>query len=130
VKRIQVAVGILTEQSGEVLVGQRLVEDDYFQKWEFPGGKLEPNETPEQALIRELKEELDIEVRRCKQLMTLDHDYPDRRVRLHVLLVLEYRKSPSGKEGQALQWVALDALQDLDFLAGNQPIIEKLKTLR
>ena len=128
-KRLDVAVGILTNQVGKVLVGQRLVQDDYFQKWEFPGGKLERNETCEQALTRELKEELGIEVVSSEPLMTLDHDYPDRHVRLHVLLVSDYLNRPLGEEGQALRWVTLHELHDLDFLAGNEPIIQRLKTL-
>ena len=129
-KRTEVAVGILTNQAGKVLVGQRLVRDNYFQKWEFPGGKLEHNETPQQALLRELKEELGVDVKSCQPLMTLDHDYPDRHVRLHVLLVSDYQKNPLGAEGQALQWVALNDMHYLDFLAGNRPIIERLKSLR
>ena len=129
VARIQVAVGILTNQVGEVLVGQRLVKDDYFQKWEFPGGKIERGETCEQALIRELKEELGIQVVSCEPLMILNHDYPDRHVRLHVLLVSDYQNKPLGREGQALRWVALHDLHDLDFLAGNQPIIDRLDAL-
>ena len=128
-KRIEVAVGILTNRDDKVLVGQRLVKDDYYQKWEFPGGKLERHETCEQALVRELKEELGISVISCEPLMALDHDYPDRQVRLHVLLVSAFQNNPQGKEGQALKWVALDELHDLDFLAGNQVIIERLKSL-
>lgn len=128
-KRIEVAVGILTNRDNKVLVGQRLVKDDYYQKWEFPGGKLERYETCEQALVRELKEELGISVISCDPLMVLDHDYPDRQVRLHVLLVPAFQNNPQGKEGQALKWVTLDELHDLDFLAGNQAIIERLKFL-
>jgi len=125
-KRINVAVGIIQNQQGEYLIGQRIVEDAYYQKWEFPGGKLEPNETPQQALTRELHEELGIQVRACQELLTLEHDYPDRHVCLFVQRVTEYQGQVRSAEGQALQWVSLNQLSELDFLAGNQPIIDCL----
>jgi 8-oxo-dGTP diphosphatase len=124
--RLDVAVGILTDNTGRVLVGQRIVKDDYFEKWEFPGGKFEADEQASEALTRELKEELGIEVQVCKELMLLEHNYPDRKVRLHVMQVIEYVGEVAGAEGQALQWLVLSELEDLDFLAGNQAIIERL----
>ena len=125
-KRIDVAVGLILEHNGKVLVGQRTVRDRYFGKWEFPGGKLEIGETAEQALVRELHEEIGIEVLRLESLMTLQHDYPDREVRLHVLRVSEFEGDVTSREGQALKWLDPSELQELDFLEGNQPIIERL----
>ena len=125
-KRIEVAVGIIVDQ-GKVLIGQRLVEDAYFRKWEFPGGKLEKLESAEQALIRELNEELGISVHASKEFMVVKHDYPDRQVMLYVRLVTEYSSKVTGNEGQALKWVNLEELSELDFLQGNQAIIDKLQ---
>ena len=127
-KRIDVAVGIIFNQQGEVLIGQRTVNDLYFQKWEFPGGKLEPQESPQQALKRELAEELAIDVQQSSQVMTLEYDYPDRLVRLTIFRVDQYQGEPVSKEGQALQWVKIDQLNTLDMLAGNHPIIEFLQS--
>ena len=127
-KRLEVAVGILNDSLGRVLVGQRIVRDDYFEKWEFPGGKFESGEGAQQALTRELREELGIEVHACEELMLLEHNYPDRKVRLHVLQVTDYAGEARSIEGQAIQWLALSELQNIDFLAGNQPIIERLLT--
>ena len=127
-KRIQVAVGIIQNQQGDYLVGQRTVEDAYYQKWEFPGGKLEQNETAKQALKRELFEELGVDVNACTELLMLEHNYPDRHVRLFVRQVTQYSGEVRGAEGQALQWVSLEQLSQLDFLAGNQAIIECLMT--
>jgi len=121
-KRIEVAVGVI-RRGNKVLVGQRLVNDLYFQKWEFPGGKLDENESPEEALIRELKEELGIQVEACSPLISLEHDYPDRQVRLYVFEVLSFHGEPSGREGQAIQWVLPDECSNLDFLTANQPIV-------
>jgi len=125
-KRIEVAVGIVYDDVGRVLVGQRTVEDLYFQKWEFPGGKLEANECAAIALKREFKEEVGIIIATSSPLMKLDHDYPDRHVRLHVQIIDEYTGSVRALEGQALQWVSVDELSELDFLQGNQRIIETL----
>jgi len=121
-KRIEVAVGVI-RRGNKVLVGQRLVNDIYYQKWEFPGGKLDGGESPEEALIRELDEELGIQVKNYSPLISLEHDYPDRQVRLHVFEVLSFEGEPGGKEGQAIQWVLPNECSSLDFLEANQPIV-------
>lgn len=122
-KRIQVAAGVIRDESGKVLVAQRVVKDRYFQKWEFPGGKLEAGELPDQALVRELKEELGIDVSLSSPLITIQHDYPDRKVELFVREVTRYQGEPAGIEGQAVQWVDAEQLNQLDFLQANEPII-------
>ncbi|MFT5610668.1 MAG: 8-oxo-dGTP diphosphatase [Polaribacter sp.] len=125
-KRIEVAVGIIFNTAGQVLVGQRLVVDQYFGKWEFPGGKIEAGESVTKALRRELHEELKIELEHSQDFMILEHNYPDRNVRLFIQIVNQYSGLPQGAEGQALQWCKLTELDQLDFLSGNQPIIDKL----
>lgn len=124
--RTDVAVGIIFNKAGQVLVGQRTVADRYLDKWEFPGGKLELGERVEQALFRELQEELAIEIHESSAMMVLDHNYPDRNVRLHVRIVNNYTGEPHGVEGQALLWCAVQDLYQLDFLTGNRDIIDKL----
>ncbi|MBL4673827.1 MAG: 8-oxo-dGTP diphosphatase MutT [Arenicella sp.] len=126
-KRIEVAVGVVYNQQGLVLVGQRIVKDLYFQKWEFPGGKLEAGETVEQALAREFLEETSIRILSSKPLMLVEHDYPDRHVRLHVHTIKHFDGNADSREGQALKWVSLQELNELDFLQGNQLILEKLQ---
>lgn len=121
-RRIEVAVGVIRD-GNKVLAAQRLVEDLYYQKWEFPGGKLENNETPENALKRELYEELNISISSFRPLMRLDHDYVDRLVRLHVFEVLQYSGILHGKEGQSIQWLLPKECAKLDFLEANQPIV-------
>ena len=126
-KRIEVAVGIVFDQENRVLVGQRTVKDQYFEKWEFPGGKLEADESAEAALIREFKEEVGIEILSIEYLMQLDHDYPDRQVSLNVYTINHYQGEIKAMEGQALRWVSSPELNDLDFLTGNQAIVEALR---
>ena len=124
--RIKVAVGIVFNSERQVLVGQRVVKDRYFAKWEFPGGKLEAGESVEQALKREFQEEAGIELGDSEPFMQIDHDYPDRQVRLHVRTVKEFEGQIQSLEGQALKWVPIAALPEIDFLQGNKVMIDKL----
>jgi 8-oxo-dGTP diphosphatase len=125
-KRIEVAVGIVYNQAGHVLVGQRVVRDMYYNKWEFPGGKVEQGESIELALAREFHEEVGIHIISSRPLMLLEHDYPDRQVRLHVRIVEKYEGEVQSLEGQAIKWVAPTELKGLDFLQGNQAILDAL----
>lgn len=121
-KRIQVAVGVI-QKGDKVLIGQRCVQDQYFQKWEFPGGKLEQGESALSALKRELSEELGIEVLQALSLIRIDHDYPDRQVALHVFWVGDFLGEPKGAEGQAIKWISPEHCYKEDFLAANEPIV-------
>ena len=125
-KRIEVAVGVLFNSQGQVLIGQRTVKDDYYQKWEFPGGKLEEGESPQDALTREFSEEVGIGISSSEDFMVLEHDYPDRHVKLYVQLIKDYVGDVWAMEGQALRWVQLKELADIDFLKGNQEITQAL----
>ena len=91
--------------------------------WEFPGGKIEPTESAEQALARELKEELGISVHAATPLITIRHDYPDLKVQLHVFSVESYSGLVVGREGQPIKWVQPDDLVNYAFPAANQPIM-------
>lgn len=128
-ERIEVAVGIVFNREGKVLVGQRVVKDRYYAKWEFPGGKLEQGETIDQALRREFKEEVGIDLGVSNEFMLIEHDYPDRHVRLHVRTVKDFSGKARPLEGQALNWVAVCDLSELDFLQGNQGVIEELQKI-
>lgn len=103
----EVAVGVLVKEDGTFLLGQRPSGKPYSGYWEFPGGKLEPGETVEQALIRELREELGIEVQQSVRWRVLEHDYPHAYVRLYFCKVTAWQGEPHGREGQACSWQAL-----------------------
>ena len=124
--RLHVAVGIVTDTRGRVLVDQRPTGSACSGQWEFPGGKIETGEIPSQALCRELHEELDIGVLDAKPLIVVPYDYDDRQVLLHVWRVLEYRGTPRGREQQPIRWVRLEEIAELDFLPANRPIINAL----
>lgn len=103
----EVAVGVLVRSDGRYLLAQRPAGKPYEGYWEFPGGKLEPGETVEAALGRELHEELGIVMTQCHRWHTLEHDYPHAYVRLHFCKVTGWTGEPHGREGQAFSWQRL-----------------------
>ena len=125
--RIDVAVGILLDEANSGLIVQRVVRDRYYRKWEFPGGKFELGETAEMALQREILEETGLLIEHSEPFMLLEHDYPDRQVKLHIRLVRTFSGTLTSMEGQALKWLAIDDLLEVDFLDGNKAILEKLR---
>lgn len=120
---LEVAAAVIVNPWGRVLIARRADHLHQGGCWEFPGGKLEPGETPREALGRELGEELGIGVELAVPLMTLRHDYPDRRVRLHVWRVERYSGVARGLQGQPLRWVTGDELPGFSFPAANRPIV-------
>ena len=120
---IQVAAAAIFNDRDELLITRRAAHRHQGNLWEFPGGKLEPDEPAEQALIRELQEELGITPTRFRPLITVTHHYPDKAVRLQVFQVDAFTGEPHGHEGQPLAWVARTALSDYPFPAANLPIV-------
>ena len=123
---VTVAVGILIDEAGRVLVTRRAPDAHQGGLWEFPGGKVETGETLLEALARELKEELGVLVEATDALMVLEHDYGDKQVRLDVHLVTCWSGEPRGLEGQPLAWQQPEKLRDWVFPAANRPILERL----
>lgn len=127
--RIEVAAGILRDEAGRVLLAERAGDAAFAGLWEFPGGKLDPGERPAEALKRELREELGIEVSTCRHLLSLDHDYPDRAVRLHFYLVEQWGGPVRAATGQRLRWTPLDAVEASELLPADAPVIDALREL-
>lgn len=127
---LEVAVGVVLNTAGEVLIAQRAAHRHQGGRWEFPGGKIEHGEPPEAALARELAEEVGLAIHDPQPLLTLEHAYPERSVRLRVYTVRQFSGEAHGREGQPLRWVAPDALADYTFPEANTPIIEALLTTR
>ena len=125
-KRIHVAVGVITNSAGEILLAKRPDHLHQGGKWEFPGGKVEAGETVTQALTRELKEEVALDVTDSRPFMALSFDYPDKQVLLDIHLVTEFNGTAQGLEGQLIAWVTKADLIKYDFPDANKPILEKL----
>jgi 8-oxo-dGTP diphosphatase len=121
-KRIHVVAAVI-EHDGRVLIARRPEHVHQGGKWEFPGGKVEPVESPLEALGRELREELGIEVSAAQPLITIAHNYPDKHVLLDVWRVSAFEGKPYGVEGQEVRWVPHSELSAYEFPAANAAIV-------
>jgi 8-oxo-dGTP diphosphatase len=126
VSEIEVVAGALFDASGRVLIAQRPAGKALAGRWEFPGGKLHADETPYEGLVRELQEELGIDVRAATRLMRYPYRYPERVVWLDLWLVSEWSGVPQGLDGQALKWVTPAKLHEEDILEADAPMVETL----
>ena len=122
--RVHVAAAAIFDDRGRVLVSRRPAHVHQGDLWEFPGGKLEPGESAERALRRELYEELGIRVQAARPLIRVSHDYHDKPVLLDVWRVDNFTGTAVGCEGQAIEWVNIGSLGDYRFPAANTPIIK------
>ncbi len=114
-----VVAGIL-EKGGKVLACRRRADQDHGGKWEFPGGKVEAGETPEAALVRELKEELSIQSRSISEIERYEFSYPGRKPILLIFLrVASWDGEPDFGQFADARWEGPEALQDLPFLEGD-----------
>jgi 8-oxo-dGTP diphosphatase len=121
-----VSAGII-HRSGQVLVGQRRKGDRHALKWEFPGGKVEYGESPRNALIRELREELGIHATIGTELARYEHDYPSgSRVHLLFFSVPVFSGEPSAFVFEQISWIRLTDLLSVDFLEGDLDFIRRL----
>jgi 8-oxo-dGTP diphosphatase len=131
VKVVLVAACALIDSDGRVLLAERPADKSMAGLWEFPGGKVEPGERPEQTLIRELKEELNIVVdEACLAPLTFaSHAYED----FHLLMPLYVCRRWSGivrpREGQRLAWVRPNRLKDYKMPPADEPLVAHLATL-
>ncbi|QSH41562.1 8-oxo-dGTP diphosphatase MutT [Lentisphaerota bacterium ZTH] len=126
-KKIEVGAAIICRNS-EILLTSRPEHQDMAGFWEFPGGKLEPGETVAQCLVREIAEELDVKIRVFDTIYMLEHEYPDKTVKLHfVRCQLETAQEPCPMEGQSAAWVSRDRLSDYRLLPADRPVADFLK---
>lgn len=123
---IEAVLGII-QRNQKLLVSKRPAHKPYAGFWEFPGGKIEKNESHAQAISRECHEELGIEVKASQFLLSHEHAYPDQTVRLHLFLISEFLGEPDGKENQMIRWVDYQELLSLRLLEGNNFILRKIK---
>ena len=121
-KIVLVSAVALIDADGRVLLAQRPKGKSLEGLWEFPGGKVEPTESVEQALSRELFEELGIEVVSCYPLCQVKHDYGDKQVLLDTYIVDVFKGQPVGKEQQPVAWHTINELGYVNFPAANLEI--------
>jgi len=132
-KTIEVVAGIITRDTA---TDDGVIRQEFFATergygelkglWEFPGGKTEPGETREQALARELREELDIDVAVNDFLCTIEHEYPGRLIIMHCFFCRIVGGNPVLKEHQAAKWLSLEELNSLEWCPADVAVVQKI----
>ncbi|ELR66391.1 Mutator mutT protein [Photobacterium marinum] len=129
-ERVWISAGIiLNEQQDQVFITRRAAKAHKGGFWEFAGGKVESDETAEQAVIRELDEEVGIRVTELEHFVSLEHDYPEKALKFDFFLIKGFDGEAYGKEGQPGGWVKLSELRDYAFPEANDVVLDKLMEL-
>ena len=124
-----VVLAAVIERDGHFLMTRRLKGTHLAGKWEFPGGKCEPGEAHDACLARELKEELDVRCEIGEEIFSVEHDYPERTVRLHFHRATLLGE-PSPQQGQGMRWVARGDLRSLELPEADQGLVDLLSAPR
>lgn len=125
-KHIEVVAAVI-EKDNKVFCCQKGNKGECAYKWEFPGGKIEPGETYEEALIREIKEELDCLIKVNNYLITINHQYNTFHLTMHVYLCELIDKEPVLSEHIDSKWCSKDKLKDLDFAEADYLFLDMIK---
>jgi 8-oxo-dGTP diphosphatase len=130
-RSVHVVAAALIDADDRVLVAQRLPGGSLAGLWEFPGGKIEPGETPEAALVRELDEELGVGVAATALVPVtfVSHAYPDFHLLMLLYLCRDWQGIPVGQQGQPLRWEAASALDSLPMPPADVPLVAVLRDL-
>ena len=121
-------VAAVIRMEGTILITQRLDHVHLAGSWEFPGGKVEAGESFECALVREIREELGIEIRVNDEFFTVEHEYPDKSVRLHFFNCTLLSGKPAALGVADLRWVAAGDLSQFEFPPADSALIAKLRS--
>lgn len=126
-KTLHVVAAII--RRGDYIFATQRGYGDYKDWWEFPGGKIEPGETPEEALIREIKEELDTDINVDKYIATVEYDYPS----FYLIMECFWCSIEHGElkllEHEAAKWLPLDNLRQVNWLPADVEVIEKIESV-
>ena len=125
---LNIAVGIIRNKDQQIFITRRAAEGLMANKLEFPGGKVEAGETPEQGLVRELEEEVGIQAQHFTLFTRKEVQFGERQVTLWFYLVEQWQGEPWGKEGQPGGWIPQSELKPADFPPANQTVIEQLQS--
>lgn len=127
-KHIEVVAGIIKD--GEKIFATQRGYGEFKDGWEFPGGKMEPGETPQQALARELKEELAIDVSVGDFLCTVDYDYPTFHLTMHCFFcTIVGGKTPELLEHEAAKWLSMSELHSVDWLPADVGVVRAIEKI-
>lgn len=124
-KRIRVSAAVI--HSGNKILAAQRGYGPYKGGWEFPGGKQEKGETGEEAIIREIKEELELDIKVEKYLLTVEYDYPEFHLTMDSYIATPVSEHINPLEHSALRWVSIDMLDSINWLPADIEIKEKVK---
>ena len=124
-KTIEVVAGVIRD--GEKFFATQRGYGEFKDGWEFPGGKLEPGETPEEALVRELKEELAMAILVKDFICTVEYDYPKFHLTMHCFYCEIQRGTPQLLEHENAKWLSLAELNSVNFLPADVEVVKKIK---
>ena len=124
---IHVVAGVIRDREGRILLTQRPPGKHLAGLWEFPGGKRESGESPEEALRRELHEEIGIDVGALRRVICFPWDYAEKSIFLDVYNIADFSGTPHGREGQAIRWEFVDSLPNIPMPAADVPIVAALR---
>ena len=125
-KQIEVVAAIIHDGEGRIFATQRGY-GDFKDWWEFPGGKMEAGETPKEALVREIREELSAEISVDEFLCTIDYDYPNFHLTMHCFLCSLIGEALHLNEHEAARWLTKDELDSVDWLPADVKVVESIK---
>lgn len=125
-KHLYIAAGIIRDPQNNIFIAQRPMGSHMGGFWEFPGGKLESNERPEDALVRELEEEIGIIATEYQLFKKVEHEFDDRFITLYFFLVTNWDNQPYGREGQNSRWVKQSDLIADQFPPANRIVVDIL----
>ena len=125
-KQIEVVAAIIHDDEGHIFATQRGY-GDFKDWWEFPGGKMEAGETPEEALVREIREELSAEINVDKFLCTVEYDYPQFHLTMHCYLCSLVTEALHLNEHEAAKWLTKDELDSVDWLPADVKVVKTIK---
>lgn len=123
-KTVYVAAGII--KNGEKILATQRAEGKFAGKWEFPGGKIEAGETPREAVVREIKEELGVEVSAGEAVDTIEYDYPDFHLSMECFWCELLKGEFQLRVHMNAKWVSADELGDMDWLEADKDLIRKI----
>ena len=123
---VHVAVAVIVNQHEQILISKRSAVQHQGDKWEFPGGKVEQGETSRQALNREIREELGLNILSADLLTIITHQYSDKKVQLDVYQVSDWQGEPKPLEAQPIRWVEKGELHQYEFPQANVEILKLL----
>ena len=124
-KKVEVVAAVIRDKD-KIFATQRGY-GEFKDGWEFPGGKMEPGETPQQALVREIKEELDTEIEVQELIDTVEYDYPTFHLTLHCFWAKIKEGNLTLREHEAAKWLTKDTLNTVDWLPADEGLITSIQ---